>query len=112
MLKELNRWCVHRLQTCKHHRSPVDEVGCGSKSGSLELPEVSQTIPLPHLFGCLPQMVGLGGSRVALILPCLCMELRHESLRSAAAMQEQQRNINSGFSPSDATVFCLDCGCI
>lgn len=112
ILKKLNRWCAHRLQTCKHHHSPVDEVGCGSKSCPLGLPEVSQTNPLPHLFGCLPQMVGLGGSRVALILPCLCLELRHGSLRTAGALQERQRNINSGFSPSGATVFCLDCRCI
>lgn len=79
------------------------------------LPEVSQTGALPHLVGCLPQMVGLGGSRaedVALILPCLRRELRHGSLRSAGALQERQRNINSGFSPGDATVFCLDCRCI
>lgn len=71
---------ARRLQTCKHHQSPVDEVGCVSKSVPLGLPEVSQTSPLPHLFGCLPQMVGLGGSRAPLILPCLCLELRHGSL--------------------------------
>lgn len=85
------------------------------QSGPLGLPEVSQTCTLPHLVGCLPQMVGLGGSHVedvALILPCLRWELRHGSLRSAGALQERQRNINSGFSLSDATMFCLDCRCI
>lgn len=89
--------------------------GMRLQSGPLGLPEVSQMCTLPHLVGCLPQMVGLGGSRaedVALILPCLRWQLSHGSLRSAGALQERQRNINIGFSPSDATMFCLDCGCI
>lgn len=89
--------------------------GMRLQSGPLGLPEVSQTCTLPHLVGCLPQMVGLGGSRVedvALIPPCLRWELRHGSLRTASAKQERQRNINSGFSPSDATMFCVDCRCI
>lgn len=62
------------------------------------LPEVSQTGASPHLVGCLPQMVGLGGSRaedVALILPCLGRELRHGSLRGAGALQERQREIST-----------------
>lgn len=67
------------------------------------LPEVSQMGALPHLVGCLPQMVGLGGSRaedVALILPCLQLgtqtRVPPQCRRPAGAAEKYQQRLFAG----------------